>query len=178
MVTGHFAERHFAGQTLCRKDFRRTETLTNGLFAEKTFCRKDNLPKIGKFSESFRQSVRLAKCLSAKCRVPNGISFLHMTRTKLSDLAKCFLASQGNFCPYEQVLKYQLTCLFSRRFSWERRTDPRGRTYYVDHNTRTTTWQRPTLETVRNFELFQHQRAQWQNERTHFQQRFLLPVIF
>jgi hypothetical protein len=61
-------------------------------------------------------------------------------------------------------------------FSWERRTDPRGRTYYVDHNTRTTTWQRPTLETVRNFEHFQHQRTQWQNERTHFQQRFLLPV--
>ena len=61
-------------------------------------------------------------------------------------------------------------------FSWERRTDPRGRTYYVDHNTRTTTWQRPTVETVRNFEHFQHQRAQWQNERTQFQQRFLLPV--
>ncbi|XP_046842240.1 NEDD4-like E3 ubiquitin-protein ligase WWP2 [Xenia sp. Carnegie-2017] len=58
---------------------------------------------------------------------------------------------------------------------WERRTDERGRTYYVDHNTRTTTWQRPTLETVRNFEHFQNQRSQWQNERTHFQQRFLLP---
>ncbi|KAI0030488.1 hypothetical protein K488DRAFT_54121, partial [Vararia minispora EC-137] len=26
---------------------------------------------------------------------------------------------------------------------WERRVDPRGRTYYVDHNTRTTTWHRP-----------------------------------
>lgn len=29
---------------------------------------------------------------------------------------------------------------------WERRTDNFGRTYYVDHNSRTTTWQRPTLE--------------------------------
>ncbi|CEP60518.1 NEDD4 family E3 ubiquitin-protein ligase LALA0_S01e12750g [Lachancea lanzarotensis] len=29
---------------------------------------------------------------------------------------------------------------------WERRTDNFGRTYYVDHNTRTTTWKRPTLE--------------------------------
>lgn len=29
---------------------------------------------------------------------------------------------------------------------WERRTDNFGRTYYVDHNLRTTTWQRPTLE--------------------------------
>lgn len=29
---------------------------------------------------------------------------------------------------------------------WERRTDNFGRTYYVDHNSRTTTWQRPTLD--------------------------------
>jgi E3 ubiquitin-protein ligase NEDD4 len=28
-------------------------------------------------------------------------------------------------------------------FSWERRTDHLGRPYYVDHNTRTTTWNRP-----------------------------------
>ncbi|SMN19072.1 similar to Saccharomyces cerevisiae YER125W RSP5 E3 ubiquitin ligase of the NEDD4 family [Maudiozyma saulgeensis] len=28
---------------------------------------------------------------------------------------------------------------------WERRTDNFGRTYYVDHNTRTTTWKRPTV---------------------------------
>ena len=27
---------------------------------------------------------------------------------------------------------------------WERRIDPLGRTYYVDHNTRTTTWNRPS----------------------------------
>ncbi|XP_052508035.1 NEDD4-like E3 ubiquitin-protein ligase WWP1 isoform X3 [Budorcas taxicolor] len=26
---------------------------------------------------------------------------------------------------------------------WEQRRDPHGRTYYVDHNTRTTTWERP-----------------------------------
>uniref|UniRef100_A0A2K6CFA7 E3 ubiquitin-protein ligase n=1 Tax=Macaca nemestrina TaxID=9545 RepID=A0A2K6CFA7_MACNE len=53
---------------------------------------------------------------------------------------------------------------------WEQRKDPHGRTYYVDHNTRTTTWERPqplppgrvddrgrvyyrpTMESVRNFE--------------------------
>ncbi|RKP29698.1 HECT-domain-containing protein [Metschnikowia bicuspidata] len=29
---------------------------------------------------------------------------------------------------------------------WERRTDNFGRTYYVDHNSRTTTWQRPMLD--------------------------------
>uniref|UniRef100_H3A194 E3 ubiquitin-protein ligase n=1 Tax=Latimeria chalumnae TaxID=7897 RepID=H3A194_LATCH len=27
--------------------------------------------------------------------------------------------------------------------TWEQRKDPHGRTYYVDHNTRTTTWERP-----------------------------------
>ncbi|SSD61350.1 probable E3 ubiquitin-protein ligase RSP5 [Saccharomycodes ludwigii] len=31
---------------------------------------------------------------------------------------------------------------------WERRTDNFGRTYYVDHNTRTTTWKRPAMEQV------------------------------
>lgn len=62
-------------------------------------------------------------------------------------------------------------------FSWERRTDSRGRTYYVDHNTRTTTWQRPTAETVRNYENWQMQnRALLNTERQNFQQRFLLPV--
>ena len=30
--------------------------------------------------------------------------------------------------------------------SWERRFDYRDRAYYVDHNTRTTTWQMPTAE--------------------------------
>ena len=29
-------------------------------------------------------------------------------------------------------------------FSWERRVDHIGRTYYVDHNTRATTWHRPS----------------------------------
>ncbi|KAK2554358.1 NEDD4-like E3 ubiquitin-protein ligase WWP2 [Acropora cervicornis] len=62
-------------------------------------------------------------------------------------------------------------------FSWERRTDQRGRTYYVDHNTRTTTWQRPTAETVRNYENWQMQtRALINSERQNFQQRFLLPM--
>ena len=58
-------------------------------------------------------------------------------------------------------------------FRWERRTDQRGRAYYVDHNTRTTTWQRPNTESLNNF-------AQWQNWRggrtmDDFRQRFLYP---
>lgn len=33
---------------------------------------------------------------------------------------------------------------------WERRIDPLGRTYYVDHNTRTTTWNRPSASVAAN----------------------------
>ncbi|KAE9406415.1 HECT-domain-containing protein [Gymnopus androsaceus JB14] len=33
---------------------------------------------------------------------------------------------------------------------WERRIDPLGRTYYVDHNTRTTTWNRPNASAAVN----------------------------
>ncbi|KAJ8248840.1 hypothetical protein GJAV_G00228300 [Gymnothorax javanicus] len=56
---------------------------------------------------------------------------------------------------------------------WEKRVDPRGRFYYVDHNTRTTTWQRPTPESVRNYEQWQSQRSQLQGAMQHFSQRFL-----
>ncbi|MXQ92285.1 hypothetical protein E5288_WYG014964 [Bos mutus] len=34
-------------------------------------------------------------------------------------------------------------CVEPVRQQWEQRKDPHGRTYYVDHNTRTTTWERP-----------------------------------
>lgn len=59
---------------------------------------------------------------------------------------------------------------------WEKRVDPRGRYYYVDHNTRTTTWQRPTAEYVRNYEQWQSQRNQLQGAMQHFSQRFLYQV--
>lgn len=56
---------------------------------------------------------------------------------------------------------------------WERRVDNRGRVYYVDHNTRTTTWQKPNMDMVLNWQQWQ----QWRNNRTmeHLQQRFLYP---
>ncbi|KAG7473213.1 hypothetical protein MATL_G00093320 [Megalops atlanticus] len=56
---------------------------------------------------------------------------------------------------------------------WEKRVDPRGRYYYVDHNTRTTTWQRPTPESVRNYEQWQSQRSQLRGAMHQFSQRFL-----
>lgn len=51
--------------------------------------------------------------------------------------------------------------------------DQRGRFYYVDHNTRTTTWQRPTEESVRNYEEWQSQRSQLQGAMQQFNQRYL-----
>ncbi|XP_040265548.1 NEDD4-like E3 ubiquitin-protein ligase WWP2 [Bufo bufo] len=56
---------------------------------------------------------------------------------------------------------------------WEKRVDNRGRYYYVDHNTRTTTWQRPTAEYVRNYEQWQTQRSQLQGAMQQLSQRYL-----
>ncbi|XP_018113416.1 NEDD4-like E3 ubiquitin-protein ligase WWP2 isoform X3 [Xenopus laevis] len=56
---------------------------------------------------------------------------------------------------------------------WEKRVDNRGRFYYVDHNTQTTTWQRPTAEYVRNYEQWQSQRNQMQGAMQQLSQRFL-----
>lgn len=50
--------------------------------------------------------------------------------------------------------------------------DDRGRTYYVDHNTRTTSWHRPTVESVRNFQEWRGRNLSEQRQR--HQQRFLL----
>ena len=50
---------------------------------------------------------------------------------------------------------------------WERRKDPRGRVYYVDHNTRTTTWQKPTVENVRTFQQWQQQETRTLQVHTH-----------
>uniref|UniRef100_A0A8C4E1N6 E3 ubiquitin-protein ligase n=1 Tax=Dicentrarchus labrax TaxID=13489 RepID=A0A8C4E1N6_DICLA len=72
------------------------------------------------------------------------------------------------FSPYSP-----LSSPISFVFSWERRVDQMGRVYFVDHITRTTTWQRPTMETVRNYEQWQHQRSQLQGAMQQFNQRFI-----
>ena len=41
----------------------------------------------------------------------------------------------------------------------------RGRVYYVDHNTRTTSWQRPTMNSVATYQRWQNDRIQNQNEQ-------------
>ena len=44
-LAGHFTERHFAKRTFCRTTLCRTHILSNGQFDERTFRRKDILPK-------------------------------------------------------------------------------------------------------------------------------------
>ncbi|KAJ3331108.1 hypothetical protein HDU76_004062 [Blyttiomyces sp. JEL0837] len=48
---------------------------------------------------------------------------------------------------------------------WERRTDHLGRTYYADHNTRQTTWTRPTTSTVSSFDRQASEAIQQRTER-------------
>lgn len=55
---------------------------------------------------------------------------------------------------------------------WERREDHLGRTYYVDHNTRQTTWVRPTAAFNANDQRTAME-AQTQQERTRHQARML-----
>lgn len=52
-------------------------------------------------------------------------------------------SQQRNFSPHED----QYGPLPA---GWERRVDPLARTYYVDHNTRTTTWVRPSMNQSAN----------------------------
>jgi atrophin-1 interacting protein 5 (WW domain-containing E3 ubiquitin protein ligase 1) len=57
---------------------------------------------------------------------------------------------------------------------WERRLDTKGRLYYVDHNTRTTTWQKPTITTMANYQSWQTQRQQNQQEQyTNLKSRYI-----
>uniref|UniRef100_A0A8B9NR65 E3 ubiquitin-protein ligase n=1 Tax=Apteryx owenii TaxID=8824 RepID=A0A8B9NR65_APTOW len=79
-------------------------------------------------------------------------------------------AASGSGAPQSRAAVLALDALPP---GWEKRVDPRGRYYYVDHNTRTTTWQRPTAEYVRNYEQWQSQRNQLQGAMQQFSQRFL-----
>lgn len=83
------------------------------------------------------------------------------------------------WCLIKTVFKFTtLSLSLLPSSSWEKRVDQRGRFYYVDHNTRTTTWQRPTAESVRNYQQWQSQRSQLQGAMHQFSQRFLYQVVW
>lgn len=73
------------------------------------------------------------------------------------------------------LLSYSCLHFFFSFTRWERRVDNRGRVYYVDHNSRTTTWQRPTTDIISNY----NQWDSWRNQRStafeNLQNRFLFP---
>ncbi|KAJ5610807.1 hypothetical protein N7510_007526 [Penicillium lagena] len=50
---------------------------------------------------------------------------------------------------------------------WERREDNLGRTYYVDHNTRTTTWQRPSANYSAQAQRSQNEATMQRERRAH-----------
>ncbi len=56
---------------------------------------------------------------------------------------------------------------------WEERVDDRGRVYYVDHNTRTTTWSPPTALHLSNVAQWQNQYARSHSMFNQFEHRFL-----
>lgn len=90
-------------------------------------------------------------------------------------MLNCCTAAVGT-CQQDPLSSLRTVTSSSGVSRWEKRVDPRGRYYYVDHNTRTTTWQRPTAEYVRNYEQWQSQRNQLQGAMQQFSQRFLYQV--
>jgi len=50
--------------------------------------------------------------------------------------------------------------------------DDRGRTYYLDHNTQTTSWHRPTAESLQNYQVWRGRDLSGQQHR--HQQRLLV----
>ncbi|KAL6933133.1 probable E3 ubiquitin-protein ligase RSP5 [Hanseniaspora guilliermondii] len=56
---------------------------------------------------------------------------------------------------------------------WERRTDNFGRTYYVDHNTRTTSWKRPALDSAAPTNIVSESSTSIDERRRQFDHRTL-----
>uniref|UniRef100_A0A668ALK2 E3 ubiquitin-protein ligase n=1 Tax=Myripristis murdjan TaxID=586833 RepID=A0A668ALK2_9TELE len=89
--------------------------------------------------------------------VPTGELTVYLDGLTVSDREALTPITNGNATnatselhrPYLYILRLARGKKSLARYSfhlnglWEQRKDPHGRTYYVDHNTRTTTWERP-----------------------------------
>ncbi|KAF0986930.1 hypothetical protein HZS_2165 [Henneguya salminicola] len=61
---------------------------------------------------------------------------------------------------------------------WESRVDQHGRVYYIDHNSRTTTWQRPTSASLQAFQQFIANRGSgWERDRGVYMNRYLFEPL-
>ena len=92
---------------------------------------------------------------SSSTAAVNGISAPHVNGPSRSGGLSSFEDSQGRLPA-----------------GWERREDNQGRTYYVDHNTRSTTWQRPNAHYSEREQRSQME-ANMQMERRAHQNRML-----
>lgn len=68
-----------------------------------------------------------------------GVSF---TAPLQDHLARFTLSSKIKYFNFHDCLQ-PIASLSLWLCSWEQRVLPHGRVYYVDHNTKTTTWERP-----------------------------------
>lgn len=76
----------------------------------------------------------------------------HFERASSDAVRACFKDS----CRYFIVLCSSLKLLPTSSGlppGWEEKQDERGRSYYVDHNSRTTTWTKPTVQVPVAWEL-------------------------
>ena len=71
---------------------------------------------------------------------------LQLTKTQQTSDTQTLESWNSQFATSFIYQNYNRIMEFNNRFlfRWEMRIDPHGRPYYVDHNTRTTTWERPT----------------------------------
>lgn len=126
-----------------------------------------NRPALGGSASSSaiadRPSDRPASALAGPNGAPNGNRPASMTAQSLTQAAPnggTQPRPNSTLSPFEDV-QGRLPP------GWERREDNLGRTYYVDHNTRTTSWNRPTasgaVNTARQEEAQQVERQRHQN---------------
>lgn len=108
--------RHHSNSASTRSSIPNTATTTSN-------SNVHHSPSVGSSSNQFPGMVGSSSTVSASNTSPSGTS--NSTSRQFSS----FEDQLGRLPP-----------------GWERRTDNFGRTYYVDHNTRTTTWKRPTLD--------------------------------
>uniref|UniRef100_A0A8C6MDP9 E3 ubiquitin-protein ligase n=1 Tax=Nothobranchius furzeri TaxID=105023 RepID=A0A8C6MDP9_NOTFU len=80
-----------------------------------------------------------SKWLMAWCQVQPAAAFYSIKNRKKLNVQRKNPSKSEKLAVQTSLLKLDIILLFR----WEQRKDPHGRMYYVDHNTRTTTWERP-----------------------------------
>lgn len=118
----------------------------------------DDARRQGRTASTSQRSTRNGAVSSASAATPAGTSIPHspcpniQPTTSGMNIDSSRAASANGMSPFED----QYGPLPP---GWERRTDHLGRTYYVDHTNRTTTWNRPSAEASVRAERARHDNA-------------------